>query len=58
MLLLKDENLKTLTVFFSNTASYGDQVLYPASVLFMIPIFLLYLFFHRELERGLTLHEV
>ena len=58
MLLLQDESLKTLTVFFSDTTKYGDQVLYPASVLFMIPILLLYLFFHRELERGLTLHDV
>lgn len=56
MLLLQDENLKTLTVFFSNTAQYGEHILYPASVLFMIPILLLYLFFHKELERGLTLH--
>ncbi len=58
MLLLQDENLKTLTVFFSNSEKYGELVLYPASVLFMIPILLLYLFFHRELERGLTLHEI
>ncbi len=58
MLLLQNENLKTLTVFFSNPNEFGDLVLYPASVLFMIPILLLYLFFHRELERGLTLHEV
>lgn len=58
MLLLQDENLKTLTVFFSDTTKYGNQVLYPASVLFMIPILLLYLFFHRELERGLTLHDI
>ena len=58
MLLLQDENLKTLTVFFSNSEKYGELVLYPASVLFMIPILLLYLFFHRELERGLTLHDI
>lgn len=58
MLLLQDENLKTLTVFFSNSEAYGDRILYPASVLFMIPILLLYLFFHKELERGLTLHDV
>ena len=58
MLLLQDENLKTLTVFFSKPNEFGDLVLYPASVLFMIPILPLYLFFHRELERGLTLHEV
>lgn len=58
MLLLQDENLKTLTVFFSQTEKYGERVLYPASVVFMIPILLLYLFFHRELERGLTLHDV
>lgn len=57
MLLLQDENLKTLTVFFSDTKNISGQVLYPASVVFMIPILLLYLFFHRELERGLTLHE-
>lgn len=58
MLLLQNENLKTLTVFFSQTEKYGERVLYPASVVFMIPILLLYLFFHRELERGLTLHDV
>ena len=58
MLLLQDENLKTLTVFFSNTQNYGEHVLYPASVLFMVPILLLYFFFHKELERGLTLHDV
>ena len=58
MLLLQDENLKTLTVFFSMSHEYGNLVLYPASVLFMIPILLLYCFFHQELERGLTLHEV
>ena len=57
MLLLQDKNLKTLTVFFSNVDQYGEHILYPASVLFMIPILLLYLFFHRELERGLTLHD-
>ena len=58
MLLLQDENLKTLTVFFCNADQYGDRILYPASVLFMIPILLLYLFFHKELERGLTLHDM
>lgn len=58
MLLLQDERLKTLTVFFSYTSGISSRVLYPASVLFMIPILLLYLFFHRELERGLTLHDV
>ena len=57
LLLLQDENLKTLTIFFNNSATYGDRILYPASVVFMIPILLLYLFFHRELERGLTLHD-
>ena len=56
MLLLQNENLKTLTVFFTNSASYSNRILYPASVVFMIPILLLYLFFHREIERGLTLH--
>ncbi len=57
MLLLQDNDLQTLTVFFSN-ADYSDNILYPASVLFMIPILLLYMFFHKELERGLTLHDV
>ena len=58
MLLLQDDSLKTLTVFFSNQATYGEHILYPASVIFMIPILLLYLFFHNELERGLTLHDL
>lgn len=58
MLLLQDERLKTLPVFFSNAEQYDSSILYPASVLFMIPILLLYLLFHRELERGLTLHDL
>lgn len=55
MLFLEDEKLKTLPVFISQTDSYGENILYPASVLFMIPVFLMYLYFHRELEEGLKL---
>lgn len=56
MLFLEDEKLKTLPVFISNKEIYGEEILYPASVIFMIPVLLLYMRFHKELDNGFKLN--
>lgn len=53
MLFLRREELKTLTIFLSETEKYSSNVLLPASVIYIIPVLLLYMFFHEELEEGL-----
>jgi multiple sugar transport system permease protein len=58
LLFLKTNALKTLPVFLSDTAQYEGSVLFPAAVLFMIPVLLLYSFFSSSLEKGLTLGEL
>ena len=58
MLFLKDDNLKTLSVFISTAENYEGAVLFPAAVIFLIPVFIVYLFFNENLEKGLTLGEL
>lgn len=58
MLFLKDDSLKPLSVFITNAQNYEGEVLFPAAVIFIIPVLLLYLFFNENLEKGLTLGEV
>ena len=58
MLFLKDDSLKTLSVFITIAQNYEGEVLFPAAVIFIIPVLLLYLFFNENLEKGLTLGEV
>lgn len=58
MLFLKDDSLKTLSVFITNAQNYEGDVLFPAAVIFIIPVLLLYLFFNENLEKGLTLGEI
>ena len=58
MLFLKRNELKTLSVFIAEADKYSGNVLLPASVIFMIPIFLLYLFFSESLDKGLTLGDL
>lgn len=55
MLFLKTDSLKTLSVFITNAQNYDGNVLFPAAVIFIIPVLLLYLFFNENLEKGLTL---
>lgn len=59
MLFLRDQNKQTLTIFIHALNQSGDNislgVIYGASVLFMIPILLLYHGFNDYLEEGLTL---
>lgn len=56
ILFLRDDSLKTLSVFISNAKSFTGNVLFPAGVLFMVPILLLYIFFNENLEKGLTIN--
>ncbi len=58
MLFLKDDSLKTLSVFITNAQDYEGDVLFPAAVVFIVPVLLLYLFFNENLEKGLTLGEI
>ena len=58
MLFLKDDGLKTLSVFITNAQNYTGEVLFPAAVIFSIPVLILYLFFNENLEKGLTLGDL
>lgn len=58
MLFLKDDSMTTLSVFIANSAQYAGAVLFPAAVIFIIPVLILYLFFNENLEKGLTLGEL
>ena len=58
MLFLKDDSLKTLSVFITNARNYTGEVLFPAAVIFLIPVLILYLFFNENLEKGLTLGDL
>ena len=55
MLFLKSDGLKPLSVFIANADGFDGAVLFPAAVIFMIPVLILYLFFNEDLEKGLTL---
>ena len=58
MLFLKDNSLKTMSVFITNAQEYTGEVLFPAAVIFIIPVLILYLFFNENLEKGLTLGDL
>lgn len=55
MLFLKSDESKPLSVFIANADSYEGAVLFPAAVIFMIPVLILYLFLNEDLEKGLIL---
>ncbi len=56
MLYLNEDSKRNLSIFFSQTEKYEGEVLYPAAVLFMVPVCLWYLLYHRELKEGLKYH--
>ncbi len=58
MMYLKDDSMKTLSVFISNAGEYTGAVLFPAAVIFLVPVLILYLFFNEDLEKGLTLGDL
>ncbi len=53
MLYVDKDSIRTLSSMFSNAAAYNETVLPTASVLFMVPVLLWYLLYHRELKEGL-----
>lgn len=53
MLYVNENSMRTLSAMFSETENYREAVLSPASVLFMVPVLLWYLLYHRELQEGL-----
>ena len=55
LLYLDEEKWKNLSLLFSEAERYDGEILLPAAVVFMIPVFLWYLLFHRELREGLKL---
>lgn len=57
VLFLKENRLQPLSVLIANAGEYSGNILFPAAVLFMIPILLLYLFFKDSLEQGITFGE-
>lgn len=54
LLFLNDDKLRTLPTLIGNTDKYAGNILFPAAVIFIIPILLLYNFFSDSLEKGLT----
>ncbi|NLJ96986.1 MAG: carbohydrate ABC transporter permease [Clostridiales bacterium] len=55
MLYLDNDKLRTLSTFIVQADQYDASVMLPASVMFMVPVFLFYLLFHEELKQGLKL---
>ncbi|MCM1568826.1 MAG: carbohydrate ABC transporter permease [Roseburia sp.] len=55
MLFLKEDKYRTLSIFLASTEKYVGNVLFPASVIFMIPVLLFYQYFNEYLENGLCL---
>ena len=53
MLYVNEDSMRTLSTMFGDTEQYHGAVLSPASVLFMVPVLLWYLLYHRELQEGL-----
>lgn len=47
LLYLEDQRLKNLTVFISQADKYTGNVMFPASVIYMIPVLLLYLLLNQ-----------
>ena len=58
LLFLDDKTRQTLTIFLSGAEQYEGSVLFPAAVIFMIPVLLVYSFFSSSLEKGLTMGDL
>lgn len=58
MLFINNNELQTLSVFISTSEIYDGNVLLPAAVIFIIPVFLLFTVFHNSLEKGLNFGEL
>ena len=51
MLFVKDSDLKTLSVFLAEADRYQGELLFPASVVYLIPVLLLFGFFGGSYEK-------
>ena len=58
MLFLKTREIQPLSVFIANYDNYVGDILFPASVIFIIPIIILHTFFKKSLEKGLKLGDL
>lgn len=58
MLFIKDTKWQTLSVFIANAGEYEGNVLFPAAVIFIIPVLLLYLLFNQNLREGIVIGEI
>ena len=54
LLFLNDDKLRTLPTLIGNADKYAGNILFPAAVISIIPILLLYNFFSDNLKKGLT----
>lgn len=57
MLFLNDVRLQNLTVFIANAKEYEGAVLFPSAVVFMIPVLILYMWFHDSLQKELVFRD-
>lgn len=57
LLFLKDENKKNLTVFISQADRYSGEILFPAAVIYMLPVIILFVFMAGDLEKGVNFGE-
>ena len=55
MYFLKQKTLIPLSMFIHEISGYSGTVLFPASVISMIPMLLAYVFFYDGLQSGITL---
>ena len=54
LLLLKDPKLKTMTTLFSDAKEVGTGIFLAASVMYLIPVLIIYFNFSEQLEEGLA----
>ena len=52
LLFLKEENKRNLTVFISEADKYSGEILFPAAVIYMLPVVFLFVFMAGDLEKG------
>ncbi len=52
LLFLKEEAQKNLTVFISEADKYSGEILFPAAVIYMLPVIFLFIFMAEDLEKG------
>lgn len=58
MVFLSDINKKTLSLFFTRTTDYNATVFFPAVVIYLLPVFLIFLCSNKSLESGLAFGEL